>query len=214
MNKSLFASDADIPPLLMLSLAVSSLIINLCFPQYSALANTRKQRFTAETSSEESKLSFYTIKNEIEEGVKNETKSKIQSATEEQTFSELKLEKKIKIAIQTVSVPKVATAQPTTTEAGISSRWVTVTAYSSTVDQCDSNPFITASGTHVRDGVIATNLLSFGTKVKFPSVYGEKIFVVEDRMNQRYSDRADIWFETREQAKQFGVKRLEMVVVS
>ena len=100
------------------------------------------------------------------------------------------------------------------TEKNLFSKWVTVTAYSSTVDQCDSSPFITANGTRVRDGIIATNALAFGTKVKFPSVYGDKIFTVEDRMNKRYYDRADIWFETREEAKMFGIKKLEMVVVS
>lgn len=84
--------------------------------------------------------------------------------------------------------------------------WVPVTAYSSTSDQTDSTPFITASGTDVRDGVIACNFLRFGTKVRFPQLYGEKIFVVEDRMAARNSHKMDIWFVTREQAKQFGIK--------
>jgi len=84
--------------------------------------------------------------------------------------------------------------------------WVPVTAYSSTLDQTDSTPFITASGTGVRDGVIACNFLKFGTKVRFPQLYGEKIFVVEDRMAVKNSHKMDIWFVTREQAKQFGIK--------
>jgi 3D (Asp-Asp-Asp) domain-containing protein len=84
--------------------------------------------------------------------------------------------------------------------------WVTVTAYSSTPDQTDSTPFITASGTYVRDGVIACNFLRFGTRVRFPQLYGEKIFVVEDRMAPKNSYKMDIWFATRDQAKQFGVK--------
>lgn len=201
----------------MLSLAVVSLVLNLCFPQYSASANTRKQRFTAENGLKESKISLYSIKSELKENVNNETKSAIQPASEEQVFSELKLEEKRKPVVKGASTKKIVAAPQATTAAtgnGVSSRWVTVTAYSSTVDQCDSSPFITASGTHVRDGVIATNLLAFGTKVKFPSIYGDKIFVVEDRMNKRFSNRADIWFSTREEAKRFGVKKLEMVIVS
>ena len=216
MNKSLFASDIDIPPLCMLSLAGISLILNICFPQYAAMASTRKQRFAAETASKESKISIYQIKSELDKEVKNETKSEIQIAVQEPTFSELKLEEKRIPKVKGVTAQKtlaVQTAAPADGTA-ISSRWVTVTAYSSTVDQCDSSPFITASGTHVRDGIIATNLLAFGTKVKFPSIYGDKIFVVEDRMNKRYTDRADIWFSTREEAKKFGVKRLEMIIVS
>lgn len=219
MNKSLFASDIDIPPLCMLSLAGVSLILNFCFPQYTAMASTRKQRFSAETASGESKLSFYEIKNEIKKEVKTETKSDIQlAAAQNQTFSELKPEKKKVPTVKGVSIKKTAAVAKTVPQAtsGLAgtSRWVTVTAYSSTVDQCDSSPFITASGTHVRDGIIAANFLPFGTKVKFPGMYGDKIFVVEDRMNKRFSDRADIWFNTREEAKQFGVRKLEIVIVS
>jgi len=84
--------------------------------------------------------------------------------------------------------------------------WVPVTAYSSTPDQTDSTPFITASGTGVRDGVIACNFLKFGTRVRFPQLYGEKIFVVEDRMAVKNSHKMDIWFVSRDQARQFGIK--------
>lgn len=86
-------------------------------------------------------------------------------------------------------------------------RYVAMTAYSSTPDQTDDSPFITANGTRVRDGIVATNGLPFGTKIKIPELYGDKVFVVTDRMNKRYTDRVDIWMETREEAIQFGVKR-------
>lgn len=89
---------------------------------------------------------------------------------------------------------------------------VAVTAYSSTVDQCDGDPFTTANGKHVKDGFIAGNFLRFGTKVKIPSLYGDKIFSVEDRMNARYDRRLDIWMETREEAKKFGVKYVEVEI--
>jgi 3D (Asp-Asp-Asp) domain-containing protein len=95
----------------------------------------------------------------------------------------------------------------------VSQYWVLVTAYSSTPDQTDSTPFITASGTQVRDGVIACNFLRFGTRVRFPQLYGNKIFVVEDRMALRNSHKMDIWFITRWQAKQFGVKWLKVEVL-
>ncbi|MCK4918851.1 MAG: 3D domain-containing protein [Candidatus Pacebacteria bacterium] len=87
---------------------------------------------------------------------------------------------------------------------------VLVTAYSSTVDQTDSTPFITANGTHVYDGTIAANFLKFGTKVKFPSLYGDKIFTVEDRMKSDY--KVDIWFPTRQEALNFGAKRVEIEI--
>jgi 3D (Asp-Asp-Asp) domain-containing protein len=90
--------------------------------------------------------------------------------------------------------------------------YVVVTAYSSTPDQTDDTPFITANGTHVRDGIIAANFLKFGTRVKFPDFSGDKIFSVQDRMNARYSDRVDIWMESREAAMNFGVRTLKMEI--
>ncbi len=91
---------------------------------------------------------------------------------------------------------------------------VVITAYSSTPDQTDDSPFITASNKCVRDGIIANNMLPFGTKVRIPSLYGNKVFVVEDRMNQRMGNyRFDIWFPERSQAINFGVKSVEIEVL-
>jgi 3D (Asp-Asp-Asp) domain-containing protein len=95
----------------------------------------------------------------------------------------------------------------------IARQWVIVTGYSSTPDQTDATPFITASGTQVRDGIVACNFLRFGTRVRFPQLYGDKIFVVEDRMAPKNSHKMDIWFASREQAKQFGVKLLKIEVL-
>lgn len=83
---------------------------------------------------------------------------------------------------------------------------VVITAYSSTVDQTDDTPFITANGTQVRDGIIAANFLAFGTRVRIPELYGDKVFYVTDRMHERFSNRVDIWMETREEAVEFGVR--------
>lgn len=96
----------------------------------------------------------------------------------------------------------------------IKTHTVTATAYSSTPDQTDDTPFTTASGTTVRDGVVATNFLPFGTLIRIPDLFGNKIFVVEDRMNRRYTTRVDIWFPERELAKMFGVKTVKIEVVA
>ncbi|MEA3295922.1 MAG: hypothetical protein U9Q27_02170 [Patescibacteria group bacterium] len=93
-------------------------------------------------------------------------------------------------------------------------RNVIITAYSSTVWQTDSTPFITASGNYVKDGIIANNLLPFGTKVRIPEIYGDKIFVVEDRMHWKKSDyHIDIWFDTYNGAKKFGAQKTYMEVL-
>ncbi len=90
---------------------------------------------------------------------------------------------------------------------------ITVTAYSSTPDQTDDSPFITANGTVVHDGIVAANFLKFGTRVRFPKLYGDKVFVVTDRMNTRYYYHLDIWMPSREAAKKFGVKQVDVEIL-
>lgn len=89
---------------------------------------------------------------------------------------------------------------------------VLATAYSSTPDQTDSSPFITASGTHVHDGTVATNFLPFGSRVRFHNYRPDMVFTVEDRHSPRLSDRVDIWFTSRGEALRFGKRVLEMEI--
>lgn len=92
---------------------------------------------------------------------------------------------------------------------------VIVTAYSSTVFETDDTPEITASGTQTRDGIVANNLLPFGTKIRMPELYGDKVFVVEDRMNKRKgSYHFDVWFPSHQEAKQFGAKNTYLEILA
>lgn len=92
--------------------------------------------------------------------------------------------------------------------------YLTVTAYSSSRDETDGDPFTTASGEKVKDGIIAHNRLPFGTKVRFPEVFGEKIFTVEDRLNPKHGQYiADIWMPSKQEAKQWGAKVLKMEIL-
>lgn len=86
------------------------------------------------------------------------------------------------------------------------------TAYNSLPNQTDSTPFITASGTHVRHGVLAANFLPIGTRVKIPELYGDQVFIVEDRMNPRYHKKVDIWMEDYHDAIAYGVKNIKIEV--
>ncbi|MDO8436128.1 MAG: hypothetical protein Q7S82_01915 [bacterium] len=84
---------------------------------------------------------------------------------------------------------------------------VIITGYSSTLWETDDTPNITASNTNVREGIIANNLFPFGTKIRIPALYGNKIFVVEDRMNWKKGNyHFDIWFSSYSEAKNFGAK--------
>src|SRR5882724_9437368 len=62
-----------------------------------------------------------------------------------------------------------------TTEASLAPERLTVwvTAYTSVPEETDDTPFITAMGTKTRDGIVATNMLPFGTKVKIPALFGD-----------------------------------------
>ena len=89
-----------------------------------------------------------------------------------------------------------------------------ITAYSSTVWQTDSDPFITASGNKVREGIVANNLLSFGTKIRLPELYGDRVFTVQDRMHRRKGYyHLDIWFPSYTEAVNFGAKRTYVEVL-
>ncbi len=92
-------------------------------------------------------------------------------------------------------------------------RTMYVTAYSSTPEETDDTPFITASGITVHDGIVATNELPLKTKIRIPALYGDKIFIVEDRMNERMKNKVDIWMATKEQAIKFGIKKVEIHVL-
>lgn len=88
----------------------------------------------------------------------------------------------------------------------------TASAYSSTPEQTSGDPFITASGSKTRSGVVAANFLPLGTKVRI----GSRNYVVEDRMASRYNNqyRIDIWMESTEDAIHFGVQPVIVEILS
>jgi len=91
---------------------------------------------------------------------------------------------------------------------------VIATGYSSSPEETDDNPLITASGNRVKEGIVANNLLPFGTEIRIPEIYGDKIFIVEDRMHWKKSYyQIDIWFSTKEAAQKFGAKKTYIEVL-
>ncbi|MDD5099094.1 MAG: hypothetical protein PHP35_02020 [Candidatus Colwellbacteria bacterium] len=90
---------------------------------------------------------------------------------------------------------------------------VPVTGYSSEECQTDDTPFITASGNTVRSGIVAANWLPLGTKVRIPELFGNRVFVVDDRMHPKNDGKLDIWFQTREEALKFGVTKARVEVL-
>lgn len=92
-----------------------------------------------------------------------------------------------------------------------------MTAYNSEPGQTDNSPCITANGfnvcEHGEEDTIAANFLKFGTKVRIPELFGDRIFVVRDRMNKRHADRVDIWMKNRNDALKFGIKTAKIEVL-
>lgn len=85
-----------------------------------------------------------------------------------------------------------------------------ITAYNSDVAQCDDTPCITANGfnvcEHGIEDTVAANFLPMGTKIRIPDLFGDRIFIVRDRMNRRHQSRVDVWMKEYKDAKQFGIK--------
>lgn len=92
-----------------------------------------------------------------------------------------------------------------------------ITAYNSEAAQTDSSPCITANGfnvcEHGEEDTIAANFLKFGTKVKIPELFGDRVFTVRDRMNKRHADRVDVWMKEKSDALNFGIKVAKIEVI-
>lgn len=88
--------------------------------------------------------------------------------------------------------------------------YANVTAYNSIPNQTDGTPFITASGKHVHPGTLACPRgIPFGTKVLIDG----KPFTCEDRMNPKFADRFDIWMSSKEDAIDWGIRKVEVKVL-
>lgn len=220
MRKFFVSGRLEDSSLIVPILAIISIIMHLMFPQYTIIAKTNNDTKTnlsqentnAEKSKNIEKLVSSSQEDKIKEGPKTKEEAKQMEKSLSIQIEAVKKQPEKVLAAQTVQAENNQASNVTVAEGTVKNKkLVLVTAYSSTVDQTDSTPFITASGTHVHDGTIAANFLKFGTKVKFPSLYGDKIFTVEDRMKSNY--KVDIWFPTRQEAKNFGVKRVEMEIL-
>lgn len=100
---------------------------------------------------------------------------------------------------------------------------VVATAYSSEAAQTDSTPCIPAmwkfdlcenfAKTGIED-TIADNALKLGTVVRFKEL-PNRIFVVRDRMNSKYTGkpRIDFWMNKKSDAIKFGAQRMTMEVL-
>lgn len=99
------------------------------------------------------------------------------------------------------------------------------TAYNSMPGQTDSTPFITATGTRTRPGVVALSrdlLRSFpyGSRVMIEDLSGKsgnllsgRVFYVEDTMAAYKRASVDIWMSSYGQAIRFGARQVRVTAV-
>ncbi|GHF57521.1 3D (Asp-Asp-Asp) domain-containing protein [Deinococcus metalli] len=102
---------------------------------------------------------------------------------------------------------------------------VRATAYNSVPGQTDSTPFITATGTRTRPGVVALSrdllrTFPYGTKIMIEDLSGRysaqlkgRVFIVEDTMAARKTGSLDIWMSTRGDAMRFGARQVRITAV-
>lgn len=107
----------------------------------------------------------------------------------------------------------LTTIQAHSSEPALRTMTVPTTAYTSDPGETDASPFTTANGTRVHNGTIAANFLKFGTRVRIPDQFGDKVFIVEDRMNARYDRRVDIWMTNKADAYKWGVRNVRIEIL-
>jgi 3D (Asp-Asp-Asp) domain-containing protein len=95
--------------------------------------------------------------------------------------------------------------------------YYSMTAYNSEASQCYGNPCITANGfnlcEHDTEDSVAANFLKFGTRIRIPELFGDRVFVVRDRMNSRYQNRVDVWMKEKQDALNFGLKYAKIEIL-
>lgn len=87
-----------------------------------------------------------------------------------------------------------------------------VSSYTSSVDETDSNPFENAAGTRpARGSVACPKRFAFGTQVR---IAGET-YTCDDRMGGRFREGNyfDVWTETKAEAFEFGRQTLPVEII-
>lgn len=84
-----------------------------------------------------------------------------------------------------------------------------ISAYTASSDECGKNNGITASGVQAVAGrTIAMDGVPFGTEVEIEG----HVYVVEDRFGGGYTDRIDVFMDTKAEAFRWGRRWLEVKI--
>jgi len=90
---------------------------------------------------------------------------------------------------------------------------VTITAYTPSYSECDSDPHITSSNKKVKLGYVALSRdleadmgLEFGDMVLIP-------FEFQDRMNKKWTKRIDLFLWSKDSALLFGKRKTKVFII-
>lgn len=120
------------------------------------------------------------------------------------TIAELKTKK-----ITTTRSSTSETREVATTDKWI---WANVSAYCACISCCGKTNGITASGTQATANrtIAASSAYAFGTKIE---IEGMGTYIVEDRGGAITGNKIDIYFDSHQEALQFGRRNLQIRVV-
>lgn len=125
-------------------------------------------------------------------------------------IDKLKIAKeKITVTTRGSSTTREVSATPISSDKWI---WAEATAYCPCASCCGKETGITASGTKATAGrtIAASSNYSFGTKIE---IEGLGVYTVEDRGGAINGNRIDIFFNTHQEALNFGRRQIKMRVV-
>lgn len=203
------------------------LIIITCVFQFvlfytPVLADEAVQQAKAQSSNQENVIADDLIVNDfiVKEPIINQIATKLASSTITATST---IPEVITLTTDPVSqnssaassTPTASSSSPTAKIIRVSAH--TITAYNSEVSQTDDDPCTTANGFNLcknnKEDSIAANFLKFGTRVRIPELFGDRVFIVRDRMNARHATRIDVWMKNHDDAMKFGIKFAKIEVL-
>ena len=126
---------------------------------------------------------------------------------QEEVENPIEIEEKEEIVVEPQEIEKEEIQQPTLISLGV----YKITAYCGCEKCCGNTHGITASGTHVTAGrtIAAPSDIPFGTQL----VINGHTYTVEDRGGAIKGKRIDIYFESHDEALNFGVQYIEVFKV-
>jgi len=57
-------------------------------------------------------------------------------------------------------------------------------------------------------------MLPLYSTIQIPEIFGDELFIVEDRMHYRKTNFVDVWMPSKEMAKEFGICQTEILIIN